>query len=166
MSRKRKSEESTPTEIPTATFEPPAADAAPAADTAVPGTEPPIAEPATEAGFAERVGQKKREPLADPFGIAVDNVAGVRLLESRQDRQVAIKFGDGGPESKPSEAVIERMKEAGFRWNPRDRIWAHPLRNNFDMSTRIAAEELYQEVRQMIREEKGIAAEPEQRTPF
>lgn len=158
MSRKRKSDETndiTSNEIPTATIDPPAANPAANAD-------PSEAGPTPDAGFAEKVGQKKREQLADPFGIAVDNVACVRLLESRQDRQMAIKFGDGSAESKPSEAVIERMKEAGFRWNPRDRIWAHPLRGNFDMTTRIEAEQLYQEVRQMIREEKGVGAEAEQ----
>src|SRR6201993_2140244 len=65
--------------------------------------------------FAERVGQRKRIPAADPFGIAHDNIAGVRLFESRQDRQMAIKFGDGSAEAKPSQAVIDKMKEAGYR---------------------------------------------------
>jgi hypothetical protein len=154
MSRKRKSDESTSTEIPTATLEPPAA------NTAAAVAEPPMAQPVPEAGFADKVGQNKREPLADPFGIATDNVAGVRLFESRQDRQVAIKFGDGSAEQKPSQAVIDRMKEAGYRWNPRDRIWAHPVQGASAMSTRIEAEKLYQEVRQMIREDKGIEASP------
>ncbi len=155
MSRKRKSEESTPTEIPTATFEPPAADT----NTAV--AEPPVVVPEPEAGFAEKVGQKKREPLADPFGIAKDNLAGVRLFESRQDRQMAIKFED-----KPSQDVIDRLKEAGYRWNPSNRIWAHPVRPDTALGTRIEAEKLYQEIRQMIREEKGIETEQGQGVPF
>ena len=158
MSRKHKSDETNEVnsnEIPTATIDPPAANPAANADPSEAGAAP-------EPGFAEKVGQKKREPLADPFGIAVDNVAGVRLLESRQDRQVAIKFGDGSAESKPSEAVIERMKEAGFRWNPRDRIWAIRFATTSTWLRRIEAEELYQEVRQMIREEKGLGAEVEQ----
>jgi hypothetical protein len=126
-----------------------------------------VAEPlADEAGpdkptFAERVGQRKWVPAPDPFGIAKDNLAGVRLFESKQDRQMAIKFGDGRPEDKPSQAVIDKMKEAGFRWNPADRIWAHPVSADSAMSTRIEAERLYQEVRQMIRQEKGIEAGPE-----
>ena len=104
--------------------------------------------------FAERVGRKgKRVAAPDPFGIARDNVAGVRLFESKQDRQMAIKFED-----KPSQAVIDKLKEAGYRWNPADRIWAHPVRPESAMSTRIEAERLYQEVRQMIRQEKGIEA--------
>ncbi|MGA2497686.1 MAG: hypothetical protein ABSH20_08080, partial [Tepidisphaeraceae bacterium] len=63
--------------------------------------------------FADRVGQKKWIPAPDPFEIATDRLAGVRLFESRQDRQMAIKFGQGRPEDKPSQAVIDTMKEAG-----------------------------------------------------
>src|SRR5713101_10024908 len=95
--------------------------------------------------FADRVGQKKRVTASDPFGIAKDNVAGVRLFESKQDRQMAIKFGEGRPEDKPSQAVIDTMKGAGYRWNPADRIWAYPVTVGSAMSTRIEAERLYQE---------------------
>ena len=67
-------------------------------------------------------------------------------------------------EDKPSQAVIDRMKDAGYRWNSSNRIWVHPVRPEFAMSTRIDAEKLYQEVRQMIRKEKGIEATQE--VPF
>jgi hypothetical protein len=116
--------------------------------------EPPAAEGNGDGrSFADRVGQKKYVPAADPFGIATDNLAGVRLFESKQDRQMAIKFED-----KPSQAVIDTMKEAGFRWNPGDRIWAHPVWQESAVSTRIDAERLYQQVCKMIRQEKGIEA--------
>jgi hypothetical protein len=144
MSRKRTSDE-TP-ETPTAVAEPPAGEARPEGP-----------------GFADRVGQSKRSPAPDPFGIAKDNLAGVRLFESRRDRQVAIQFGDGGPEDKPSQAVIDLLKEGGYRWNPTHRIWAHPLNPESAMATRIEAEWLYQEIRQIIRQEKGI--EPSQDLP-
>src|ERR1700722_11836460 len=125
----------------------------------------PVAEPIADGqSFAEKVEKKKWVPAPDPFGIAKDNLAGVRLFESKQDRQMAIQFGEGRPEDKPSQAVIDKMKEAGFRWNPVDRIWAHPVRADSAMTTRIDAERLYQEVRQMIREEKGI--ETGQGIPF
>lgn len=171
MPRKRKSDDtpsndntnvtldSPAAETGTAVAEPPAS--APAEATAA---EPPVAELAGGRSFAEKVGQKQRATIPDPFGIATDNLAGVRLFESRQDRQVAIKFGDGGPDSKPSQAVLNRMKEAGYRWNPSHKVWTHPLRADSAMSTRIEAEQLYQEVRQMIREERGI--EPDQGVPF
>ena len=115
-------------------------------------------------GFADKVGKKEYPKAPDPFGIAKDNLAGVRLFESKEDRQMAIKFGDGRPEDKPSQAVIDKVKEAGYRWDPRDRVWAQAVRGNSAMATRIEAEKLFQEVRQMIREEKGI--EPSQEVPF
>ena len=145
MSRKRtpdeKATETTTTETTTAVAEPPAPETV-----------------GNGQSFADRVGQRKRVTAADPFGIATDNLAGVRLFESKQDRQMAIKFGEGRPEDKPSQAVIDTMKEAGYRWNPSDRIWTHPVWSESAMSTRIDAERLYQEVCKMIRQEKGIDA--------
>jgi hypothetical protein len=113
--------------------------------------DPPAAANDNQPNFADRVGQRKFTAAPDPFGIAGDYVAGVRLFESKQDRQMALKFDE-----KPSQAVIDKLKEAGYRWNPTDRIWAHPVRADSAMTTRIEAERLYQEVRQMIRQEKGI----------
>jgi hypothetical protein len=131
--------EAPPAQVPVAQFAP---------------AEPPAAEPtANGQSHAERVGQKQWTPAPDPFGIAKDNLAGVRLFESKQDRQVAIKFED-----KPSQTVIDRMKEAGFQWKPADRIWAKPVRGDTAVTTRIDAEKLFQEVSQTIRQEKGIEA--------
>lgn len=171
MPRKRKSNDTPPTENSIVTPD------APAGETATAIAEPPASPPAASAAgqpaatesagsrsFADRVGRKQQSAMPDPFGIAADYIAGVRLFESRQDRQMAIKFGDGGPDSKPSQAVINRMKDAGYRWNPADRVWTHPVRPDSAMSTRIEAEQLYQEVRQMIRQEKGF--EPGQEVPF
>lgn len=43
--------------------------------------------------FVERIQQERQKYVApDPFGIASDNVAGVRLLENRRDRLMVIKF--------------------------------------------------------------------------
>jgi hypothetical protein len=89
----------------------------------------------------------------------MDAAAGVRLFESRQDRQMAIKF-----EEKPSRAVLDRMSEAGWVWKQADKIWAHPIRPESARTTRIEAERLYQEVRQMVRQDKGIESAPE--VPF
>jgi hypothetical protein len=112
--------------------------------------------------FAERVGQKKKwTPAPDPFELAVDNVAGVRLFESKQDRQMAIKFGEGRREDKPSQTVIDRLKQSGYRWNPTDRIWAHPVEADAAMSTRIDAKRIYDEVCLMIRQEKSIDTQPD-----
>jgi hypothetical protein len=146
MSSRERTPDEPSTETTTAVAEPPAT-----------GAE------ADRPSFAERVGQRNRATAPDPFGIASDYLAGVRLFESKRDRQVAIKFGEGRPEDKPSQAVIDKLKEGGYHWNPADRIWAHPVGDSA-MSTRIQAERLYQEVRQMIRQEKGIESGPE--VPF
>jgi hypothetical protein len=146
MSRKRKPSDQEPTaDTSTAIAEPPA----PTNE-----IEPPAND--SQPSFAERVGERKGIATPDPFSIAGDYLAGVRLFESRQDRQMAIKFGQGRPEDKPNQEVIGKLKEAGFRWNPTDRIWAHPVWPASAMSTRIRAEKLYQDVCQMIRKEKGI----------
>jgi hypothetical protein len=135
-----------------------------------PETSTAVADPSAEdvgadqPSFAERVGRKKPVSVADPFEVAVDTAAGVRLFESKRDRQVAIKFGEGRPEDKPSQEIIEKLKQAGFRWNRTHRIWAHPLSPDSSMSTRIEAERLYQDIRGMIRQEKGITSE--QGVPF
>lgn len=149
MSRKRTPDQSSSTEP-----EPPAE---PTAATAA--LEPPAPETtAPTQSFVERIEQERRKgPSApDPFGIAGDYEAGVRLFENRQDRLMAIKFDE-----KPSLAVIDTLKDAGFRWNPRDKVWVHPIRAEFARTTRIEAERLYQEVRSMIRQEKGLGASQE-----
>lgn len=155
MTRKRKSDQEPSTETPTAVVE----------NTAV-TTEAPVlpATDAAEGGFAEQVGKKKWVPDPDPFGIAQDNVARVRLFESKQNRQMAIKFGDGDPEDRPSKAVIDELKHAGYWWNAAHRVWTHPVSPDSAMSTRIEAEQLYQELCLMIRQERGI--ESTQEVPF
>jgi len=108
----------------------------------------PVEPPAT---FVERLGERSSRPATpDPFLIAFDNIARVRLFENRQARVMAIKFDE-----KPAQAVTDVLKEAGFRWNPADRVWTQPVRGDSAMATRIDAERLYQEVRQMIRQDKG-----------
>lgn len=111
-------------------------------------------------GFADRIRRQRRWGIAaDPFGIAGDTVAGVRLFEYRKDRQMGIKFED-----KPVQAILDRMKEAGYRWNPKDMLWVRPFEAETARTSRIEAERLYQEVRDMLRRDKGI--EPGQEVPF
>ena len=110
--------------------------------------------------FADRVRRERRPLIAsDPFAIAGDMQAGVRLFESRQDRLMMIKF-----EAKPGNEVLARMKEYGFRWNPRDMVWVHPIRPDNEHSLRVESGRLYQEVRAMLREAKGL--ENNQDIPF
>lgn len=144
------------------------------ADTTSAGPEPPVPEPLVSQPadpepkaevpntdgqtFAERVGQRKWKPVPDPYEISTDPVAGVRLFESKRDRQMAFKFGSGRPEDKPGEAVLDLLREAGYIWKPEYRIWAHPVRPDSAMSTRIEAGWLFEELRHLVRAEKGIPA--------
>lgn len=149
MSSRKRTPDQPSTENSIATAEPPAV--TPEAPQAANDNSPAANE--NKPTFAERVGQRKRP---DPFGVATDSLAGVRLFYSDHDRQVAIKFSE-----KPSQPVIDKLKEAGFHWNPAEMIWAHPVWPSSAMATRIKAERLYQEVRAMIRQEKGIEASQE-----
>jgi hypothetical protein len=137
-------------------------DQEPTADIATAVTEPKTSDTKPNGqSFAERVGQRQRINAPDPFGIATDKLAGVRLFESKQDRQMVIQFGQGHPEDKPGVEVIARLKDAGYQWKPADRIWAHPVRPENARSTRIEAERLFQEVAKLVRQEKGIETGPE-----
>lgn len=164
MPRKRKSEQpakETETAATTVTMEPqPDTSVELQAGTPAPQEPVPAVEqtpPEQVPSFVDRLGERSsRAVMPDPFTIALDNAAGVRLFESRQDRVMAIRFDE-----KPAQPVIDRIKEEGYRWNSSDRVWTHTLRGDSAMSTRIDAERLYQEVRQMIRQDKGIDAGPE-----
>jgi hypothetical protein len=144
MSRKRTPDEKPPETSTTET---------PAPDTGIAVAEPPAAGD-SRPGFAERVGQRIRTSTADPFVIAADHVVGVRLYESKRDRQMAIKFDE-----KPSRPVLDRMHDAGWVWKQADKIWAHAITPESAIGTRIKAERLYQEVCNMIRQEIGAGQE-------
>ena len=152
MSRKRKSDQNTTETSTTQTT---------AQDTSAAIADPPAAAndntPAAndnQRSFAERVGQRVRASAADPYVIAADPVLGVRLYESKRDRQMAIKFDE-----KPSRAVLDRMHDAGWVWKQADKIWAHAVTPETAATTRVKAERIYQEVRQMIRQEIGAGQE-------
>lgn len=107
--------------------------------------------------FVEKV-LRERQPgiVPDPFGIAGDPEAGVRLFENRRERLMVIKF-----EKRPGGDVLDRMKDAGFRWNPRDQVWVLPIHPEYARRIRVEAERVYQDVRQMVRQEKGLETSQE-----
>ncbi len=85
----------------------------PAAETATAVADLPASDTNGDQSFADRVGQKTYKPAPDPFGIAADYVAGVRLFESKQDRQMAIMFGEGRPEDGCSRLI---RPKTGGKW--------------------------------------------------
>lgn len=159
MARKRTPKDSIPSETPTPVQpEPEQQVDAPVATAEVEAPAPEASE--QQPSFVQRIQQQRGRAIAsDPFGIAGDYEAGVRLFESRRNRLMAIKF-----EEKPGQEVLDLVKSAGYRWNANDYMWVHPIEADSAMTTRIDAERLYQEVRGMIRQAKGI--ESGQEVPF
>lgn len=100
--------------------------------------------------FSEKVGKREYKPVADPFGIATDCLAGVRLSESKRYGKMLLAF-----EEKPSSEVTATLKDAGFRWEPLEKVWTLSTREN-PMSARIEAERVWKEVSKQIRTERGI----------
>lgn len=100
--------------------------------------------------FAEKVGKKEYKPVPDPFGIASDYVAGVRLSESRRYGKMLLAF-----EEKPTPEVTAKLKEAGFRWEPLEKVWTLSTRAN-PMTARIDADRVFNDVSKLIREQRGI----------
>lgn len=135
-------------------------------ETKAPETNPAVAQPSeadndnasaandNKPTFAERVGQRVRASAADPYVIAADHVIGVRLYESKRDRQMAIKFDE-----KPSRAILDRMHDEGWVWKQADRIWSHAITPENAAATRVKAERLYQDVCKAIRQEIGAGQE-------
>lgn len=102
----------------------------------------------------------ERKYAPDPFVFAGDYAAGVRLLENRRFRRSEIEFLEG----KPSQPVLDQLKADGFRWSPNEKVWSRPVGVKDAYATRVEAERTFNQVAQMIREEKGL--ETGSRTPF
>ena len=86
------------------------------------------------------------------FGIAGDYEAGVRLIENRRDQLMTLKF-----DQKPSHGVLAKLRDAGFRWHPRDEVWNRSIQPENARQTRIEAEKLFDDIRQAIRLERGLS---------
>jgi hypothetical protein len=100
--------------------------------------------------FAEKVGRRQYQPAPDPFGIASDYVAGVHLSESRRYGKMLLAFDE-----KPTPEVTGKLKDAGFRWEPQEKVWTLGTYGN-PMSARIEADRVFKEVSKLIREQRGI----------
>lgn len=163
MARKRTPKDSDTSEQPSQSTDTPSASNSSFESTGTAVMEPPVL-PKPETGpeetqpsFVEKLARQRNPGIVpDPFGIAGDYQAGVRLFENRRDRLMVIKF-----EQKPSSDVLTRMKDGGFRWNPRDQVWVHPIYQEQARQIRIEAERTYQDVCQMIRQERGLGSSPE-----
>ena len=111
----------------------------------------PAQSPAPPAPQSELKPQSEMKPSPDPYAIAGDYAAGVRLLESRRRREMQIRFDE-----KPGPETIEKVKAGGFRWNPGEKAWTHRVTQDSGPTVRVEAEKLFQEVSGSLRKERGI----------
>ncbi len=96
----------------------------------------------------------------DPFDFADDYAAGVHLLESKKFRQMQMRFDD-----KPPQPVLEAMRASNWTFRPEEAIWTIQIPWEAPRQTRIDAEQLFQTVRNMVREAKGLPAFSMELTP-
>jgi hypothetical protein len=110
------------------------------------------ADQATEAAGVSRAaaGKKQYPPVADPFQVAHDNLAGAKLLESRRRRELLLVF-----DAKPSPEVIAKVKEHGFRWNNTEKLWVRKIAHEAANQDRLEGHRAYRSVVSMIRTERG-----------
>lgn len=105
--------------------------------------------------------QVTREPGEDPSehvvapnprGWAHNNVAGVEYLTRKDPYEALIRFNE-----KPAQAIIDYMKDNGFRWNRDEQMWARPIRYDTAAQDRELGRRTYSKVVEMVLEQKGIA---------
>jgi hypothetical protein len=111
--------------------------------------------------FAEKVVRKKSAPTTHSFSVITNPLGGVKLFEDKRRNQMVIKFGEGRPNDRPSRAMIDLLEEAGYRRIFNESVWTHPIRPDTAITTRFVAGWLYEQIRRMIRQEKGITPWPE-----
>jgi hypothetical protein len=139
--------------------------AAQPAEEPTPATETTAAPAAPERQPGDEPAETKRNPGPDPHVIEIDPQAGARLLsrhryydkalERYAFRDVQIKFDE-----KPGQAILDKIKEAGFDWDQEDKAWSKKVARDEAIRTRVDAERLFKEVAGMLREAKGLGEAP------
>ena len=89
----------------------------------------------------------------NPRSWAGNNAAGVEYLTRKDPYEALIRFKE-----KPSQEVIDTMKDAGFRWNRDGQAWARPIGYNTQAQDRELGRRTYGKVVDMLLQQKGIEA--------
>ena len=92
-------------------------------------------------------------PEPNPRGWAGNNAAGVEFLTRKEPYEALIRFKE-----KPSQDVIDTMKDGGFRWNRDEQAWARPIGYNTAAQDREIGRRTYGKVVAMLLEQKGADA--------
>jgi hypothetical protein len=85
-----------------------------------------------------------------PFKFKSDAVAGVALLEDRRYKQMQFQFDE-----KPSDGVRKLLRDAGYTWQPADRVWVQPIDRKAGWMTRLDAEKLFDRIVESIAQDRG-----------
>jgi hypothetical protein len=148
---------------------------------------PPVAA-ATQAPAEEPSARPYR---ANPYPIKTVNLSDgykIRLQEYRPDKashpnerwQMQIKFGDGGLEDRPSDAVIDFLKSHKvqvetregprevnqFRWNDEQRAWGMAIDYDMPNTSRRQAEKIFEQAVDLAAHERGASRERAAGVPF
>ncbi len=137
---------------------------------------PPVAEiiqsPASQQLEEQSKAEQPTRPLlADPFPVKTANIGGYRihLQHSRQAGEMQISFGDGSKKDMPSDAVRDLIKShkkqietaSGpaevnlLHWNDHDRSWGMRIDRDAPATSRQKAEQVFNEVVELIAQERG-----------
>lgn len=112
-----------------------------------------VASPASApAAYADGVADSTRAYPSDPRGWKLDNLAGVRLLESFKFKQIQIAFT-----REPGDEIRDKLAQAGFVFRDSEGIFTKQL-GDAPAQTRYRAEGLYAEICDMIREREGLTS--------
>lgn len=104
---------------------------------------------------------KKYAPEANPRPWAHSNKVGVEFFTHREPYQSEIVF-----EEKPSQAVIDHLKDNGFEWKSQAKLWARPNGYKTDAQDKLTARRIYNQVVDMMLEEKGLPPEKQSEIAF
>jgi hypothetical protein len=113
------------------------------------------ARPAQDASEGARTGDDdpSKVKIPNPYPFRYDAQTGVILLEDRQLLKMQFKF-----DVKPSDEVRQTLRDAGFRWKSLHQTWELAI-DKEAWTARIAADKIFQQVTDMIRQELGITRE-------
>lgn len=122
-----------------------------------PEIEPAAVEPSPEsAGEPERAAN-----YPNPRSWNTHSEAGAEHRTRTNPYEIQIAFRE-----KPSQAIIDYLKQEKFRWNGQAKVWSRPIAYGSQQQDRLAGQRAYDEVVRMLKKEKGIAEEPAAEVAF
>jgi hypothetical protein len=95
-------------------------------------------------------------PAPNPRSWHENFQVGVKFRTNRETLKAELVFGE-----KPSQPVIDYIKEQGFRWNGKEKLWERPISFKTAAQDRLIAMRTYSGAVGMIQKERGLEPQPE-----